>query len=107
VRTCSLNPRENEYYVSEDVWTRIIREQRREKLKRYWAELEAEVREALAVDASIRQIMRDLGIEGLLREATFDDQMAQLRGMGFVDEAAMRRALGEAAGDVAGALELL
>ena len=63
--------------------------------------------EALAGDASIDQIFRDLRLDGQLGAAAFAEQVAQLRGMGFTDEPAMRRALGEAGGDVAAALELL
>ena len=107
VRTCSLNPKQNEYYVSEAEWARIMDGQRREKLREYWAALEPEVKEALAADASINQIFRDLKLDRLLGSGAFAEQMAQLRGMGFKDERAMRRALSETGGDVAAALGML
>ena len=81
--------------------------QRREKLREYWAALEPEVKEALAADASINQIFRDLKLDRLLGSGAFAEQMAQLRGMGFKDERAMRRALSETGGDVAAALGML
>ena len=107
VRSCRLNPTQNEYFVSEEEWRRIIDGQRREKLEGLWAGLEPEVKEVLAANASIAQIMRDLGLEGLLAEDVISHEMVQLRGMGFVDESGMRRALQEAGGDVAAAIELL
>ena len=107
VRQCRLNPRANEYHVSEDVWRRIMDGQRREKLERFWPSLEPAARDSLATDASIRQILSELGLNRLLQESAFADQMVQLRGMGFANDQAMRRALGEAGGDVARAVELL
>ena len=107
VRTCRLNPRKNEYYVSAAEWARVIDGQRREKLQVYWAALDAETRDALAADASVCQILRDLQLDGLLGASAFAEQMAQLRGMGLTDEREMRRALREADGDVAAALDLL
>ena len=107
VRKCRLNPRQNEHFVSEAEWARVVDEERRRKLQAYWATLEAEVKEALAADASVRQIFRDLRLEGHVGAAAFAQQVAQLRGMGFTDERAMRRALSEVGGDVAAALDLL
>lgn len=107
VRQCRLNPRPNEYFVHEAVWRRIMDGQRREKLERFWPSLEPAVRASLAADASVRQILSDAGLDRLLQEEAFADQLAQLRGMGFADDQAMRRALGEAGGDVARAVELL
>ena len=107
VRTCRLNPKQNEYFVSEAEWARIIDGERRNKLQTYWATLEPEVKDTLAADASVRQIFRDLRLDGQLGAAAFAEQVAQLRGMGFTDERAMRRALSEAGGDVAAALEVL
>jgi len=105
VRTCRLNPKQNEYFVSEAEWARIVDKERRNKLQTYWATLEPEVKDTLAADASVRQIFRDLRLDGQLGAAAFAEQVAQLRGMGFTDERAMRRALSEAGGDVAAALE--
>ena len=107
VRTCPLNPKQNEYFVNEDVWAGIVYTQRREKLEKYWESLEAEVRDELAKNASIAQIFRDLKLDRLVCAASYSEQMAQLRGMGFKDERAMRRALAEAAGDIDAALERL
>ena len=107
VRTCRLNPKQNEYFVSEAEWARIIDGERRNKLQTYWATLEPEVKDTLAADASVRQIFRDLRLDGQLGAAAFAEQVAQLRGMGFTDERAMRRALSEAGGDVAAVLEML
>ena len=107
VRTCRLNPKQNEYFVSEAEWKRVIDGQRREKLQAYWRELEPEVKDALAADASICQIFRDLRLDGLLGATSFAEQVAQLRGMGFTDERAMRIALESVGGDVVAALELL
>ena len=107
VRKCRLNPRQNEHFVSEAEWARVIDGELRRKLQAYWATLEAEVKEALAADASVRQIFRDLRLEGHVGAAAFAQQVAQLRGMGFTDERAMRRALSEVGGDVAAALDLL
>ena len=107
VRKCRLNPRQNEHFVSEAEWARVVDDERRRKLQAYWAALEAEVKEALAADASVRQIFRDLRLEGHVGAAAFAQQVAQLRGMGFTDERAMRRALSEVGGDVAAALDLL
>ena len=107
VRTCPLNPKQNEYYVSADVWAGIVSKQRRDKLEQYWESLEAEVKNELAKDASVAQIFRDLKLDRLMGAAGYSEQMAQLRGMGFKDERAMRRALAEAAGDIEAALERL
>eukprot|EP00961_Rhodomonas_salina_P261231 3530449-Rhodomonas_salina.1 len=81
--------------------------QRREQVQAYWAQLEPEVQDALAADASINQIFRDLRLDRLFGTAAFAEEIAQLRGMGFKDERAMRRALVEVGGDVSAALELL
>jgi len=94
-------------FVSEAEWARIIDGERRNKLQTYWATLEPEVKDTLAADASVRQIFRDLRLDGQLGAAAFAEQVAQLRGMGFTDERAMRRALSEAGGDVMAALEML
>ena len=107
VRTCHLNPKQNDYFVSKADWARVVDGQRRVKLQAYWPTLEPEVKDALAADASIGQIFRDLRFDGLLGAAAFAEQVAQLRGMGFTDERAMRRALGGAGGDVAAALGML
>ena len=64
-------------------------------------------KDTLATDASVRQIFRDLRLDGQLSAAAFAEQEAQLRGMGFTDERAMRRALSNAGGDVAAVLEVL
>ena len=93
--------------MSEAEWARIVDGERRRKLQAYWATLEPEVKDTLAADASIRQIFRDLRLDGQLGAAAFAEQVAQLRGMGFTDERAMRRALSEADGDVAAVLEML
>mmetsp|Transcript_16589 Transcript_16589/g.33400 ORF Transcript_16589/g.33400 Transcript_16589/m.33400 type:complete len:87 (-) Transcript_16589:231-491(-) len=85
----------------------IIQEVKRNKLQTYWATLEPEVKDTLAADASVRQIFRDLRLDGQLGAAAFAEQVAQLRGMGFTDERAMRRALSEAGGDVAAAVAVL
>jgi len=77
------------------------------KLQAYWRDLEPEVKDALAADASIGQIFRDLRLDRLLGAASFAEQVAQLRGMGFMDERAMRVALESVGGDVMAALELL
>ena len=107
VRTCRLNPKQNEYFVNEAEWKRVVDGQRRAKLQAYWRDLEPEVKDALAADASIGQIFRDLRLDGLLGAASFAEQVAQLRGMGFMDERAMRVALESVGGDVMAALELL
>jgi len=107
VRTCRLNPKQNEYFVSEAAWQRVIRGERERKLLEYWGTLEREVKDALAADASIRQIIRDLRLEARLGVEAFEQQLAQLHGMGFNDERAMRRALREAGGDVAAAVQML
>jgi len=107
VRECRLNPKQNEYHVSEAEWARVVDGERRRKLQAYWSTLEPEVKDALAADASVRQIFRDLRLEGHVGAAAFAEQVAQLRGMGFTDERAMRRALSEVGGDVAAALDLL
>ena len=93
--------------MSEADWKRVIDGQRREKLQAYWRELEPEVKVALAADASIGQICRDLRLDGLLGATSFAEQVAQLRGMGFTDERAMREKLEWVGGDVMAALELL
>ena len=93
--------------MSEAEWARIIDGERRNKLQTYWATLEPEVKDTLAADASVRQIFRDLRLDGQLGAAAFAEQVAQLRGMGFTDEGAMRHALGQANGDVSAALGLL
>ena len=107
VSRCSLNPRKGELFVNDADWPVIIQEVKRNKLQTYWATLEPEVKDTLAADASVRQIFRDLRLDGQLGAAAFAEQVAQLRGMGFTDERAMRRALSEAGGDVAAALEVL
>ena len=107
VRTCRLNPKQNEYFVSEAEWKRVIDGQRRKELQAYWHDLEPEVKDALAADASIGQIFRDLRLDGLLGATSFAEQVAQLRGMGFTDERAMRIALESVGGDVMAALGLL
>lgn len=107
VRTCRLNPKQNEYFVSEAVWARIIDGERREKLQVYWRELEPEVKDVLSADASIGQIFRDLRLDGLLGVTSFAEQVAQLRGMGLTDERAMRVALESVGGDVTAALNIL
>ena len=107
VRTCRLNPKQNEYFVSEAVWARVVDGERRRKLQAYWATLEAGLQDALAAFGSVGQILRDLKLDRLLGAASYAEQVAQLRGMGFTDERAMRRALGEVGGDVAAALEML
>ena len=107
VRECRLNPKRNEYFVSEAEWARVVDGQRREKLQAYWATLEPEVRDALAADASITQIFRDLQLAAMLGSEAFAEQAAQLRGMGFADERAVRWALAEVGGDVEAAVELL
>lgn len=89
------------------IWEQTSNRQRREKLQAYWATLESDIKDALAADASIRQIFRDLRLDGQLGGAAFAAQVAQLRGMGFTDERAMRHALGEVGGDVAAALAFL
>ena len=48
VRTCRLNPKQNEYFVSEAVWARVVDGERRRKLQAYWATLEAGLQDALA-----------------------------------------------------------
>ena len=109
VQTCSRNPNPGSYYVTQAqwarLWERVSNEQKREKLPAYWATLEPGVQDALAADASVAQIFRDLKLE--LGAASYAEQVAQLRGMGFTDERAMRRALGEVGGDVAAAVGLL
>ena len=87
--------------MSEAKWKRVVDGQRREKLQAYWRDLEPE---ALAADASIGQIFRDLRLDRLLGAASFAEQVAQLRGMGFMDERVMRVALESVAGDVMAAL---
>jgi len=104
---CSLNPTPGEYSVSEADWTRVVEDERRRKLEEFWGTLDPELKEAMAADVSVRQILRDLRLDGRLVEQAFNDEMAQLRGMGFTDEPAMRRALGEARGDLAAAVERL
>ena len=89
------------------MWAGIVSKQRREKLEKYWESLEAEVKNELAKDASVAQIFRDLKLDRLMGAAGYSEQMAQLRGMGFKNERAMRRALAEAAGDIEAALERL
>ena len=81
--------------------------ERREKLQVYWRELEPEVKDVLSADASIGQIFRDLRLDGLLGVTSFAEQVAQLRGMGFTDERAMRVALESVGGDVTAALNKL
>lgn len=107
VRSCRLNPKKNEYYVSTEAWARIMDDQRRKRLQEHWATLNTDTRDALAADASISQIMRDLRLDDLIGASAFAEQMAQLRGMGLTDEREMRRALREAGGDVGAALGLL
>ena len=100
VKTCRLNPRPGEYHVRIEEWHEIMDTQRRKALQDYWGTLGEEVRDALAADASVSAVIRDLKLDGLLGATAFPQQMAQLRGMGFKDERAMRRALSEADGDV-------
>ena len=60
------------------------------------------------MQASDRSHALDLqDLEGQLGCASLANQMAQLRGMGFVDETVMRQALVGAGEDVAAAVELL
>ncbi|KAL3907810.1 MAG: hypothetical protein SGPRY_010041 [Prymnesium sp.] len=107
VRTCRLNPNQGQYHVSEADWSRIIDEQRREKLSAYWSTLNPKVKDNLSNDGSLTQIFRDLNLNGLLDKMVFAEQVAQLRGMGFTDIKAMRLALAEVDGDVPSALEIL
>lgn len=107
VRACPLNPKRNEYFVDEATWARVVDGERRKKLQTYWATLGAGLQDALAAFGSVRQIFRDLRLDGQLGVAAFAEQMAQLRGMGFVDERAMRRALSEVGGNVEAALGML
>ena len=58
-------------FVSEAEWARIIDGERRNKLQTYWATLEPEVKDTLAADASVRQIFRDLRLDGQLGAAAF------------------------------------
>jgi len=107
VRGCSLNPKKNGYFVSKDEWARIMDSQRREKLNKYWSTLAVGVKDALAACATINQILRDLRLDRMLGTATFAAEMAQLRGMGFTDEQAMRHELEGAGGNVQRAVERL
>ena len=62
VRTCRLNPRRNEYYVSKAEWKRVVDDERRRKFEELWASFPKEMQDALASDASVREIVRDLNL---------------------------------------------
>ena len=106
VRTCPLNPRRNEYYVSKENWKSVIDGERRRKLQELLATFSSEVKDALGMDASIQDIMQSLNLPQLAKE-DFHQQLAQLRGMGFTDRARMLTALRLFEGDVAQAISHL
>ena len=71
VRSCRLNPKQNEYFVSEAEWAHIMDGHRREKLRTYWSSIEPEVTDVLATDASRNGIFPDLRLDKLLDAGAF------------------------------------
>jgi serine/threonine protein kinase len=105
VRHCKLNPTED-VYITEGVWHGIVTEQRRRAFQAYWRSLADGVKLKLSADPSIRQISADLG-EPVLQVQAYAVEIAQLQGMGFVDEGEMVAALRAAEGDVEQAVSAL
>ena len=102
---CPKSPPDNRQrgiFPDRKVWNRVMDELKRDKLRVYWAQLEADVQAALAWDPSVRAAFETAKLPP--PPLPYAAQMAQLRGMGFSDVAAMRAALQRADGDVDAAL---
>ena len=80
-------------------------ERKRDKLREYWATLKEDTRNMLVWDPSIEDAFRSVGAQ--VPQRPYQAQVAQLRGMGFVDVDAIRAALEHTQGDVAEALAQL
>ena len=107
VKTCKLNPRRGEYFVSTEEWEAIMRERRRAEVRAYWVEM---------VDPSLRDELRDdptanrpghLGLDAAVRTARHRRRHPRLATLlEMFDEARGAAAL-RSKGDVQRALERL
>ena len=64
VKTCKLNPRRGEYFVSTEEWEAIMRERRRAEVRAYWVEMvDPSLRDELRDAPTVKQIRDDLGLD--------------------------------------------
>ena len=105
VTQCPKNPARGGYHADLRVWEKIMDERKRDKLREYWATLKEDTRNLLVWDPSIEDAFRSVGAP--VPPRPYQAQVAQLRGMGFVDVDAIRAALEHTQGDVAEALAQL
>ena len=66
VRRCRLNPNPGEFFVTEVAWARVVEGERRRKLDEFWGTLEPELKQAMAADVFVRQILRDLRLDPMV-----------------------------------------
>mmetsp|Transcript_9547 Transcript_9547/g.29050 ORF Transcript_9547/g.29050 Transcript_9547/m.29050 type:complete len:1012 (-) Transcript_9547:742-3777(-) len=66
VLRCRLNPNPGEFFVTEVAWARVVEGERRRKLDEFWGTLEPELKQAMAADVFVRQILRDLRLDPMV-----------------------------------------
>ena len=94
------------YSVSTPQWKEMMRALKQKRLEKYWKLIKEDVKIELLKDESVRSHFTDLNI-AIPGEGQFAGQLAQLKGMGFVDNRLNLRVLRETKGDVNMAIGLL
>eukprot|EP00658_Telonema_sp_P-2_P041060 TRINITY_DN29367_c0_g1_i1.p1 TRINITY_DN29367_c0_g1~~TRINITY_DN29367_c0_g1_i1.p1 ORF type:complete len:597 (+),score=99.06 TRINITY_DN29367_c0_g1_i1:199-1989(+) len=107
VANCGLNIY-GSVFVEKAVWREVMNDRRKALLQEFWASLDRKIQQEASQDLSVRQSFQDLGLQGLLLEQCgSESQVAQLVGLGWTDEDAVRRALNEANGNLQLAQQIL